>query len=90
MISNIDGALQVRIHELHTQSEALKAAITIAESAIRIGDATRAEDYPAVRSELLRLKSRCDSLMIIAATYEALFDSHAIKLLFSNEGGYSE
>ena len=44
--------------------EEMTAQIFILEAVQKLlGEAMRAEDYPVVRSELVRLKSRCDSLV---------------------------
>ena len=53
----LDEAVETRIQGMTAQIFILEAVKKL------LGEATRAEDYPVVRSELVRLKSRCDSLV---------------------------
>lgn len=83
----LDEAIEIRIQEMGEQIFLLESVQNLLDTAKRIGEATKAENYGVLRSELVRLKSRCDALIIIAASYESSYDHNAINLLFSDQGG---
>ena len=87
MITSLDETIESRIHEMTAQIFILEAVQRLLDTAKRIGESARLEDYPAVRSELVRLKSRCDSLMITVANYEASYGRECLTLLHQG-GGY--
>ena len=87
--ATLDETIETRIHEMTAHIFILEAVQILLDTAKQIGESVRLEDYPAVRSELLRLKSRCDSLMITVASYEASYGRECLTLLHQ-EGGYTE
>lgn len=90
MISaTLDETIETRIHEMTAHIFILEAVQILLDTAKQIGESVRLEDYPAVRSELLRLKSRYDSVMILVASYESSYGRECLTLLHQ-EGGYTE
>lgn len=88
MISaTLDEAVETRIQKITAHIFILEAVQRLLDTAKRIGESARLEDYPLMRSELVRLKSHCDSVMIIAATYESSYGRECLTLLHQ-EGGY--
>ena len=84
-----DETIETRIHEMTAHIFILEAVQILLDTAKQIGESVRLEDYPAVRSELLRLKSRYDSVMILVASYESSYGRECLTLLHQ-EGGYTE
>lgn len=84
--ATLDSAIETRIQEMTAQIFILEAVQILLDTAKQIGESVRLEDYPAVRSELLRLKSRCDSLMITVASYEASYGRECLTLLHQGGG----
>lgn len=85
--ATLDSAIETRIQEMTAHIFILEAVQRLLDTAKRIGESARLEDYPLMRSELVRLKSRCDSLMINVTSYEASYGRECLTLLHQ-EGGY--
>lgn len=85
--ATLDSAIETRIQEMRAQIFILEAVQRVLDTAKRIGESARLEDYPLMRSELVRLKSHCDSVMIIAASYESSYGRECLTLLHQG-GGY--
>lgn len=86
--ATLDSAIETRIQEMRAQIFILEAVQRVLDTAKRIGESARLEDYPLMRSELVRLKSHCDSVMIIAASYESSYGRECLTLL--HQGGSYE
>ena len=84
--ATLDSAIETRIQEMRAQIFILEAVQRVLDTAKRIGESARLEDYPLMRSELVRLKSHCDSVMIIAASYESSYGRECLTLLHQGGG----
>ena len=88
--ATLDSAIETRIQEMRAQIFILEAVQRVLDTAKRIGESARLEDYPLMRSELVRLKSHCDSVMIIAASYESSYGRECLTLLHQGGGDENE